>query len=70
LCATKILPKGAAPLFFLPKKLLQIFYAIVEGGTELHLWLADNGNLSVAPEKFEIFIAFEDGRLLKNTIKK
>ena len=42
----------------------------VEGGTELHLWLADNGNLSVAPEKFEIFIAFEDGRLLKNTIKK
>jgi len=42
----------------------------VEGDTELHLWLADNGNLGVAPEKFEIFIAFEDGRLLRNTIKK
>ena len=42
----------------------------VEGDTELHLWLADNGNLGVAPEKYEIFIAFEDGRLLRNTIKK
>lgn len=42
----------------------------VEGDTELHLWLADNGNFGTAPEKFEIFIAFEDGRLLKNTIKK
>lgn len=42
----------------------------VEGDTELHLWLADNGIFGVAPEKFEIFIAFEDGRLLKNTIRK
>ncbi|KRT36440.1 hypothetical protein [Acetomicrobium hydrogeniformans] len=42
----------------------------VERNTELHLWLADNGNFGVAPEKFEIFIAFEDGRLLKNTIRK
>ena len=42
----------------------------VEGDTELHLWLADNGNFSPAPEKFEVYIAFEDGRLLKNTIKK
>ncbi len=42
----------------------------VEGDTELHLWLADNGNFGVAPEKFEVFVAFEDGRLLKNTIRK
>ncbi|WP_213698626.1 hypothetical protein [Acetomicrobium sp.] len=42
----------------------------VEGDTELHLWLADNGNFGVAPEKFEVYVAFEDGRLLKNTIRK
>ena len=42
----------------------------VEGDTELHLWLADNGNFGVAPEKFEVYLAFEDGRLLKNTIRK
>jgi hypothetical protein len=42
----------------------------VEGDTELHLWLADNGNFGAAPEKFDVYIAFEDGRLLKNTIKK
>ena len=39
------------------------------GDTELHLWLADNGNFGAAPEKFDVYIAFEDGRLLKNTIK-
>lgn len=42
----------------------------VAGDTELHLWLADNGNFGVAPQRFEVLLAFEDGRLLKNTIMK
>ncbi len=40
------------------------------GDTEFHLWLADNGNFGVAPEKFDVFPAFEDGRLLKNSVTK
>jgi hypothetical protein len=42
----------------------------VSGDTELHLWLADNGNFGVAPGEFDVFLAFEDGRLLKNSITK
>lgn len=42
----------------------------VSGDTELHLWFADNGNFGVAPEKFDLFLVFEDGRLLKNSITK
>ncbi|MGC9372590.1 MAG: hypothetical protein ACP5DY_04640 [Thermovirgaceae bacterium] len=44
------------------------FNMAVTGDTELHLWLADNGNFGSAPQRFEVHVTFEDGRVLKNSI--
>ncbi len=46
------------------------FNMAVTGDTELHLWLADNGNFGSAPQRFEVYVTFEDGRVLNNSITK